>query len=129
MPVDACMEGAVHEIFRAYRRTLQADRRHLLEQYRIVDIARKVVGVGSVGTRCWALLLMGRKDTDPVFLPIKEIAYADQNYSAFLGAVKTGLLPAETGSRRADARAVSTARASRRFLPKFPHGQRAAPFG
>ena len=69
---DARMEAAIHELFRAYRRTLQADRRHLLEQYRIVDIARKVVGVGSVGTRCWVLLLMGRRDTDPVFLQIKE---------------------------------------------------------
>ncbi len=69
---DARMEEAIHELFRAYRRTLQADRRHLLEQYRIVDIARKVVGVGSVGTRCWVLLLMGRRDTDPVFLQIKE---------------------------------------------------------
>ena len=69
---DARMEQAIHELFRAYRRTLQADRRHLLEQYRIVDIARKVVGVGSVGTRCWVLLLMGRRDADPVFLQIKE---------------------------------------------------------
>ncbi len=68
----ARMEHELHELFRAYRRTLQADRRHLLEQYRIVDIARKVVGVGSVGTRCWVLLLMGRRDADPVFLQVKE---------------------------------------------------------
>ena len=58
-------EHEIHQLFRAYRRTLQPDRRHLLEQYRIVDIARKVVGVGSVGTRCWVLLLMGRRDADP----------------------------------------------------------------
>jgi uncharacterized protein (DUF2252 family) len=60
------------QLFRDYRRTLQPDRRHLLEQYRMVDLARKVVGVGSVGTRCWVLLLMGRKDADPMFLQIKE---------------------------------------------------------
>jgi uncharacterized protein (DUF2252 family) len=69
---DARMEHDLHQLFRAYRRSLQADRRHLLEQYRIVDIARKVVGVGSVGTRCWVLLLMGRSDADPVFLQVKE---------------------------------------------------------
>ncbi len=46
---EARMEHELHELFRAYRRTLQADRRHLLEQYRIVDIARKVVGVGQRG--------------------------------------------------------------------------------
>ena len=68
----ARVEHDLHELFRAYRRTLQADRRHLLEQYRIVDMARKVVGVGSVGTRCWVLLLMGRSDADPVFLQVKE---------------------------------------------------------
>ena len=68
----ARMEHEVHQLFRAYRRTLQADRRHLLEQYRIVDIARKVVGVGSVGTRCWVMLLMGRRDADPLFLQVKE---------------------------------------------------------
>jgi uncharacterized protein (DUF2252 family) len=62
----------MHRIFRSYRKTLQGDRRHLLEQYRIVDLARKVVGVGSVGTRCWILLLMGRDDNDPLFLQIKE---------------------------------------------------------
>jgi uncharacterized protein (DUF2252 family) len=65
-------EGEFAHIFRAYRRTLQRDRRHLLEQYRLVDLARKVVGVGSVGTRCWVALLMGRDNADPVFLQIKE---------------------------------------------------------
>jgi uncharacterized protein (DUF2252 family) len=65
-------QDELHGLFRAYRRTLQPDRRHLLEQYRIVDMARKVVGVGSVGTRCWVLLLMGRRDADPIFLQVKE---------------------------------------------------------
>ena len=56
----------------SYRRTLQGDRRRLLESYRYVDLARKVVGVGSVGTRCWILLLLGRDDGDPLFLQVKE---------------------------------------------------------
>ena len=57
---------------RVYRRTLQPDRRHLLESYRLVDFARKVVGVGSVGTRCWIALMLGRDDADPLFLQVKE---------------------------------------------------------
>jgi uncharacterized protein (DUF2252 family) len=66
------LEGVIHELFREYRRTLQHDRRHLLEEYRMVDLARKVVGVGSVGTRCWIILLLGRDASDPLFLQIKE---------------------------------------------------------
>jgi uncharacterized protein (DUF2252 family) len=58
--------------FRAYRRTLHGDRRHLLESYRVVDFARKVVGVGSVGTRCWVALLIGKDHDDPLFLQVKE---------------------------------------------------------
>ena len=65
-------EAEIKTIFRQYRRTLQGDRRHLLEQYELVDAARKVVGVGSVGTRCWVVLLMGRDDSDPLFLQMKE---------------------------------------------------------
>ena len=45
---------------------------HLLEQYQFCDMARKVVGVGSVGTRCWIILLLGRDGTDPLFLQVKE---------------------------------------------------------
>jgi uncharacterized protein (DUF2252 family) len=63
---------AVLTLFEGYRRSLQSDRRRLLEGYRYVDLARKVVGVGSVGTRCWILLLLGRDDSDPLFLQIKE---------------------------------------------------------
>ncbi|HEY2354104.1 MAG TPA: DUF2252 domain-containing protein [Gaiellaceae bacterium] len=66
------IESMMHERFRAYRQTLESDRRHLLEQFRMVDLARKVVGVGSVGTRCWILLLLGRDGDDPLFLQIKE---------------------------------------------------------
>jgi uncharacterized protein (DUF2252 family) len=56
----------------SYSRSLQANRRHLLSGYRIVDFARKVVGVGSVGTRCWVTLLLGRDDHDPLILQVKE---------------------------------------------------------
>jgi uncharacterized protein (DUF2252 family) len=66
------LERVIHELFREYRRTLQPDRRHLLEEFRMVDLARKVVGVGSVGTRCWIVLLLGRDSGDPLFLQIKE---------------------------------------------------------
>jgi uncharacterized protein (DUF2252 family) len=62
----------LHQQFRAYRATLQDDRRHLLERFEIVDAARKVVGVGSVGTRAFIVLLQGRDAADPLFLQIKE---------------------------------------------------------
>jgi uncharacterized protein (DUF2252 family) len=62
----------LHEQFRAYRATLQDDRRKLLERFKIVDAARKVVGVGSVGTRAFIVLLQGRDAQDPLFLQIKE---------------------------------------------------------
>jgi len=62
----------VHEQFRAYRATLQDDRRQLLERFQVVDMARKVVGVGSVGTRAFIVLLQGRDEQDPLFLQIKE---------------------------------------------------------
>jgi uncharacterized protein (DUF2252 family) len=57
---------------RKYRQTLQSDRRHLLEDFRLAQIGRKVVGVGSVGTRAWILLLFGRDQSDPLFLQAKE---------------------------------------------------------
>jgi uncharacterized protein (DUF2252 family) len=60
------------ELIQQYRRTLLPDRRLLLEHYHFVDMARKVVGVGSVGTRCWIVLLTGRDAGDPLFLQIKE---------------------------------------------------------
>jgi uncharacterized protein (DUF2252 family) len=66
------LEHIVHEQFRAYRGTLQDDRRHLLERFEIVDMARKVVGVGSVGTRAFIVLLQGRDQQDPLFLQVKE---------------------------------------------------------
>src|SRR5262249_33061893 len=62
----------IRELIRTYRRSLQRDRRHLLEGFHFVDIARKVVGVGSVGTRCWIVLMLGRDGQDPLFLQCKE---------------------------------------------------------
>jgi uncharacterized protein (DUF2252 family) len=59
-------------VIAAYRRTLSADRRRLIDRYRYVHAARKVVGVGSVGTRAWIALLLGRDSDDPLFLQIKE---------------------------------------------------------
>jgi uncharacterized protein (DUF2252 family) len=55
-----------------YQRTLETDRRYLLQQYEFCDMARKVVGVGSVGTRCWIILMLGRDGSDPLFLQVKE---------------------------------------------------------
>jgi uncharacterized protein (DUF2252 family) len=63
---------AMQSVLGSYVATLQGDRRRLLESYRYVDLARKVVGVGSVGTRCWIVLLMGRDAQDPLFLQCKE---------------------------------------------------------
>ena len=62
----------VDEMLRAYLRSLPEDRRRLLRRYRIVDVARKVVGVGSVGTGCWVVLFQGLDSADPLFLQIKE---------------------------------------------------------
>ena len=55
-----------------YRRTLQSDRRHLLEQFTLVQVARKVVGVGSVGTRAWVVLMDAADGVEPLFLQAKE---------------------------------------------------------
>jgi uncharacterized protein (DUF2252 family) len=66
------MFDVLHGHLRSYRSTLARDRRVLLERYRLVDFARKVVGVGSVGTRAWIALLLGRDEEDPLFLQLKE---------------------------------------------------------
>jgi len=62
----------IRQLVRSYRRTLQPDRRVLLEQFELVHMARKVVGVGSVGTRAWILLMRGVDGSDPMFLQAKE---------------------------------------------------------
>jgi uncharacterized protein (DUF2252 family) len=66
------VEGAIHASLREYRASLPDDRRRLLERFEFVDFARKVVGVGSVGTRAWIALLQGRDEDDPLFLQVKE---------------------------------------------------------
>jgi uncharacterized protein (DUF2252 family) len=66
------IRGQVYAILESYKRTLQDDRRHLLDRYRFVDVARKVVGLGSVGTRAYVVLLEGRDQDDPLFLQVKE---------------------------------------------------------
>ncbi len=65
-------EESIRDLIERYGRTLQTDRRFLLRQYRVADMARKVVGVGSVGTRCWIVLLLGKGDDDPLILQAKE---------------------------------------------------------
>ena len=66
------LEEAVRTVLRSYRRTLAGDRRRLLERFRYAHGARKVVGVGSVGTRAWIVLLLGHDNSDPLFLQMKE---------------------------------------------------------
>jgi uncharacterized protein (DUF2252 family) len=68
------VEARLLDALAAYRSSLSADRRHLLDSYRFRRIAHKVVGVGSVGTRAWVLLLTGAGDGDPLFLQAKEAA-------------------------------------------------------
>jgi uncharacterized protein (DUF2252 family) len=71
-PDGQAIEEFAGGVNRGYRRTLSADRRQLLERFRYVHAARKVVGVGSVGTRDWIALMLGRDTNDPLFLQIKQ---------------------------------------------------------
>jgi uncharacterized protein (DUF2252 family) len=71
MQADAIYEE-LRTVLGKYRRTLQSDRRHLLEQFTLVQVARKVVGVGSVGTRAWVLLMDAADGVEPLFLQAKE---------------------------------------------------------
>ena len=66
------LEGVILRQLAGYRSSLEPDRRQLLERFEVVDWARKVVGVGSVGTRCFIALLQGRDADDPLFLQVKE---------------------------------------------------------
>ncbi|SHL30444.1 DUF2252 domain-containing protein [Actinacidiphila paucisporea] len=68
----ARLEKLLHELLHRYGQSLPAERRLLLSRFRVVDMARKVVGVGSVGTRCWIILAVGRDDEDPLLLQAKE---------------------------------------------------------
>ena len=69
---QALVQRAVREALRSYRRSLSGERRRLLESYRYIDFGRKVVGVGSVGTRTWVALLIGHDNEDPLFIQVKE---------------------------------------------------------
>src|SRR6266568_240903 len=93
LPTDVDASGIEKLLVAAvdsYKRTLSADRRYLLDQYRseLADVARKVVGVGSVGTRCWIMLMLGRDESDPLFLQIKEAG--PSVLSAFAGQSRFG---------------------------------------
>ncbi|GHB48281.1 hypothetical protein GCM10010377_43960 [Streptomyces viridiviolaceus] len=87
-PSGTGREKELRTLLEGYARTLPPERRHLLRHYRLVDMARKVVGVGSVGTRCWILLLLGRDDDDPLLLQAKE--------------AQESVLAAHTGGERYD---------------------------
>ncbi len=78
------LQSELQSIMSKYRRTLETDRRHLIEKYEFIHVARKVVGVGSVGTRCWIVLMLGRDESDPLFLQVKEAE--ESVLSRFLGA-------------------------------------------
>ncbi|MFJ9585347.1 DUF2252 domain-containing protein [Streptomyces acidicola] len=71
-PSEDWQEKELQTVLEGYVRTLPSERRHLLRHFRLVDMARKVVGVGSVGTRCWIILMLGRDDDDPLLLQAKE---------------------------------------------------------
>lgn len=73
MRVTEEMVGSeVRSLFEQYTQTLRGAQRHVLDRFEIIDVARKVVGVGSVGTRCFIVLLSGRDENDPLFLQVKE---------------------------------------------------------
>jgi uncharacterized protein (DUF2252 family) len=76
--------GDLRKLIRRYRNTLEVDRRTLLEEFDLHDLARKVVGVGSVGTRAWIALFLGRDQKDPLFLQLKEAE--SSVLEAYLGA-------------------------------------------
>ena len=78
------LDALVRDVIRSYGQTLTPDRRRLLERYRYVHAARKVVGVGSVGTRAWIMLMLGRDGDDPLFLQLKEAR--ESVLEPFLGA-------------------------------------------
>jgi uncharacterized protein (DUF2252 family) len=82
----ADIEDELRSLLAKYQRTLETDRRYLLQQFEFCCVARKVVGVGSVGTRCWIVLMLGRDETDPLFLQVKEAEASV--LSRFVGASK-----------------------------------------
>ncbi len=83
---QAAFEGQIQDLLGKYRQTLETNRQFLLETFEFADLARKVVGVGSVGTRCWIVLMLGRDESDPLFLQVKEAEASV--LSRFVGASK-----------------------------------------
>jgi uncharacterized protein (DUF2252 family) len=83
---QAAFQAQIKDLLGKYRRTLETDRRFLLEMFEYADMARKVVGVGNVGTRCWIVLMRGRNESDPLFLQVKEAEASV--LSRFVGASK-----------------------------------------
>ena len=107
-------EDGVERTLRSYRSSLAASRRHLIEQYRYVDAARKVVGVGSVGTRAWVVLMLGILDDEPLMLQLKE---ARSSVLAPYAGRSRHRQPGPTGRRRSAAAAGGL-----RHLPRLdPH--------
>ena len=99
LPPDerSAFEDRMRALLGNYRNTLQTDRRTLLDKFEYVDMARKVVGVGSVGTRCWIALMYGRDDNDPLFLQVKE---AQRSVVAEYGGIKPDREDPECQGRR-----------------------------
>jgi Uncharacterized protein conserved in bacteria (DUF2252) len=83
---QAAFAAQLKDLLGKYRRTLETDRRFLLDTFEYADLALKVVGVGSVGTRCWIVLMFGRDESDPLFLQVKEAEASV--LSRFVGASK-----------------------------------------
>jgi len=71
-PEESAMAASLELLLQDYFESLGGDRRFLLSRYRVIDVARRVVGVGSVGTRCWVIYLEGKDASDPLFLQVKE---------------------------------------------------------
>jgi len=69
---DTSIEDAIKTFLDQYFASLPLDSRHLVSRYRVVDVARKVVCIGSVRTSCWIAFLMGKHDNDPLFLQVKH---------------------------------------------------------
>ena len=92
------IEGEVRGIIRSYRRTLEIDRRHLMEDFHYGHMARKVVGVGSVGTRAWILLMLGRDDQDPLFCRRRKLKNRCWNGSSARAGTPTAASASSPGS-------------------------------
>ena len=116
--ISDALRDSFHQLLRSYRHSLQSDRRHLLEEFQFVQIARKVVGVGSVGTRAWILLLVGRGQRRPAVPPGQGGrgvgARGVRRARAATPTTASGWWPASTSCRRP---ATSSSATSRSRVP------------